>query len=93
MGGWIAWWVSLLSYVLLYCGVPSIVRVCAKRFHPHYSGHPHYMISGLNSAPSRTIHDITRIKHCMGYVQPTRRMTGWHTVVYATRGQNEMWRF
>ena len=58
-----------------YSGVPSIVRVCAKRFHPHYSGHPQYMISGLNSAPSRTIHDITMIKHCMGYVQPTRRMT------------------
>ena len=51
------------------------MRVCAKRFHPHYNGHPHYMISGLNSAGRRTIHDITRIKHCMGYVQPTRRMT------------------
>ena len=58
-----------------YSGVPSIVRVCAKRFHPHYSGHPHYMISGLNSAGRRTIRDITGIKHCKGYVQPTRRMT------------------
>ena len=29
----------------------------------------------VNSAGRRTIHDITRIKHCMGYVQPTRRMT------------------
>ena len=58
-----------------YSGVPSIVRVCAKRFHPHYSGHPHYMISGLNNAGRRTIHDITSIKHYMGYVQPTRRMT------------------
>ena len=61
---------------VIYSGVPSIVRYVPSDFtRTIRSGHPHYMISGLNSASSRTIHDITRIKHCMGYVQPTRRMT------------------
>ena len=26
-----------------YSGGPSIMRVCDRRFHPHYSGHPHYI--------------------------------------------------
>ena len=34
---------------------PAIVWVCAKPKYPHYSGHPHYMILGLNSAGRRTI--------------------------------------
>ena len=35
---------------------PSVVRVCARRFHPHYSGHPHYINKRLksDSANSRT---------------------------------------
>ena len=32
---------------------PSTVRVCAKRFHPHYRRHPHYTNTGLDSAPTR----------------------------------------
>ena len=34
-----------------YSGVPSIVRVCAKRFHPHYSGHPHYIARTIEGTP------------------------------------------
>ena len=42
--------------VLSYSWGPSIVGLCARRFHPHYSGRPHYInITYLNSAHTRTI--------------------------------------
>ena len=39
-----------------YSGGPCIGRVCARRSHPHYSGHPHYINKHLNSAHTRNFY-------------------------------------
>ena len=56
-------------------GVPSILRVMGMRFYPHFIGHPHFMISGLNGARRRTIHGITAFQRrtCLVTANKTAR--------------------
>ena len=50
------------------------MRVCVTKIYPHYTGHPHYIKTGLISALSRTIggtiDDRTSLKHT---TQPTAK--------------------
>ena len=46
---------NIFRLKIKYSGGPFMVRVCARRFHPHYSGHPHYINKRLNNAHIRTV--------------------------------------